>query len=268
MKTVIVVLLLSLWKILTSRSLHNLVGTAILVTILVALIRISNHFDDEFFAKVKQSISYSAKGLEISTNGVARIVKNQNDFARSSNEMVKKFTSLLDEEAKPLVRNIDTNQKSTFHSLESSIAHLDINIDRNLKSSDRLVNSLEKQITNNGEEISFLLMDSRDHLNRTVVNVNQAIDGIKITTNDPEFHKELKDSLVNMNSLAGSLSANSKSIEVVTKNAADLSDHYFKPIINEKAPKGFFNKSLYGLKKAGKIALGFGNFFYIIERVK
>jgi hypothetical protein len=196
-------------------------------------------------------------------------IKNGNDLVKAHTKLANDADRALNEELIPTIQearsqiiHIGGNSQKLIIDFNSDLHSSMIKLDNNLDSSNNLLIETTKQIKINGEEVTFMVMDSRDQLKQAMVELTEIIKGAKLITNDPNWQKLISngnDSVMNLNhSLAH--------VEVITKNFADLSDYIIPPIVNPEPVYGVWGhiKSIAG--KGAKVALGFGKLYYIFSK--
>ena len=235
----------------------------------------------ETATKINQLIDTNSSALTSSVNNIQTITKDSKELVTRVNQFVdvdklknlnnavntqiysaqtltNSYKAIADKTVDTLAKQVDpgiedlrNEGKQTFAELRGEVQELQ-----------RLTSELTHQVNQNGDEAKLLLEQGRTliahsekDLLATLENVNKAANGIQILVNDPALKILIQNASLTL-----------ANIQVITKEAADLSVHVVEPIVRPRKVTGFARFGQIVLKVVRTIN-GAGQVFFLINSI-
>jgi len=188
------------------------------------------------------------KNLENAVNTqIFATQRTTNNYSAIAQETV----NTLRNHVQPGINDLRTEGKQTFAELRGEVQELQ-----------ELTSELTHQVNQNGDEAKLLLEQGRTliahsekDLLATLENINKAANGIQILVNDPTLKALIQNASLTL-----------ANIQVITKEAADLSVHVVEPIVRPRKVTGFARFGQIVLKVVRTIN-GAGQVFFLINSI-
>jgi len=219
------------------------------VTSTINSVRDSSKEGKELVTRVNEFVDTDKlKNLD---NAVNTQIYSAQTLTNSYKAIADKTVDTLAKQVDPGIEELRTEGKQTFAELRGEVQELQ-----------KLTSELTHQVNQNGDEVKLLVEQGRTliahsekDLLATLENINKAANGIQILVNDPALKLLIQNASLTL-----------ANIQVITKEAADLSVHVVEPIVRPRKVTGFARFGQIVLKVVRTIN-GAGQVLFLIDRL-